>query len=388
MKKEFNKRSINLNKTNSFFLFGPRGSGKSTLVRERFSKNSCYLNLLDLELEEKFTKYPNELKNLVENLDKKTTHVIIDEIQKIPKLLDLVHLLIEDTNKKFILTGSSARKLKYGNANLLAGRAFVYHLHPYTSFEIPGYFDLKHALKWGMLPKIYSLSNDEEKKLFLQSYAQTYLREEIQIEQLVRKLNPFRNFLEIAAQMNGKIINFKKIARDIGVGDTTVKDYYSILEDTLIGFKLNAFNHSFRKQLSTKPKFYFFDTGITRALNKNLTSELEESSFAFGDAFEHFIILEAIKLATYNKYEYSFYYLRTKHDAEIDLVVKRPGEKILFIEIKSSKQVRDEDLTTYSKLIEDFGECEAVCFSRDEYTKTIKNITVYPWQEGLKKFFH
>jgi uncharacterized protein len=239
-----------------------------------------------------------------------------------------------------------------------------------------------------MLPKIYSLSNDEEKKLFLQSYAQTYLREEIQIEQLVRKLNPFRSFLEIAAQMNGKIINFKKIARDIGVGDTTVKDYYSILEDTLIGFKLNAFNHSFRKQLSTKPKFYFFDTGITRALNKNLTSELEESSFAFGDAFEHFIILEAIKLATYNKYEYSFYYLRTKHDAEIDLVVKRPGEKILFIEIKSSKQVRDEDLTTYSKLIEDFGECEAVCFSRDEYTKTIKNITVYPWQEGLKKFFY
>lgn len=391
MAKSAIKRHLKLIKDHSLFLFGPRGSGKSTLIRNEFSKNSHYIDLLDLETEEFFSQNPNELKNIVSKLNKRTTHIIIDEIQKLPKLLDLVHLLIESTDKKFILTGSSARKLKYGNANLLAGRAFVYNLHPFTSFELGKEFDLNQALHWGMLPKIHELDSIEKKSLFLTSYAQTYLKEEIQAEQLVRKLDPFRNFLRVAAQMNGKIINFSKISRDVKVEDKTIAEYYSILEDTLLGFTLHGFDHSFRKQLSTKPKFYFFDTGITRTLNRTLANNLQESTFAYGDAFEHFIILESIKLASYFKYEYRFNYLKTKDDAEIDLIVDRPGEALLFIEIKSSKQVREEDLTSFRKLVKDFkesgGNCEAVCFSRDPYIKQINDINVYPWQEGLKQYF-
>lgn len=381
------KRHLSLSRSQSLFLFGPRGAGKSTLINRQFASNSYLIDLLDIDTEEQFARNPGQLKEIVESLDKQISYVIIDEIQKIPKLLDLVHLLIESTDKKFILTGSSARKLKYGNANLLAGRAFVYNLHPFTSLELGDAFDLKSVLHYGLLPKVQEFEDEEDKKMFLKSYSQTYLKEEIQAEQLIRKLAPFRAFLEVAAQMNGKIINYSKISRDVGVEDKTIKEYYSILEDTLLGFSLNGFQHSFRKQLSSKPKFYFFDTGISRALNRSLSNKLEESSFAFGDAFEHFIILECIKLASYFCSEYRFNYLRTKDDAEVDLIVDRPGEPYLFIEIKSTKQVRAEDLTSLSKIAKDFGSCEAVCFSRDPVRKVIDNVTVYPWQEGLKKFF-
>jgi uncharacterized protein len=385
------KRHLKLVQDHSLFLFGPRGSGKSTLIQNEFAKKSLYIDLLDIETEDLLIQNPSELKNIVKKLGKKTSHIIIDEIQKIPKLLDLVHLLIESTDKKFILTGSSARKLKYGNANLLAGRAFVYNLHPFTSLELGKYFDLNQAMHWGSLPKLQELDTVVKKNLFLTSYAQTYLKEEVQAEQLVRKLTPFRNFLQVAAQMNGKIINLSKISRDVKVEDKTIGEYYSILEDTLLGFTLHGFENSFRKQLSTKPKFYFFDTGVTRALNRSLSNTLQEGTYAYGEAFEHFIILECVKLASYYKHDYQFSYLKTKDDAEIDLVVDRPGKPILFIEIKSSKQVRDEDLTTFARLVKDFkktgDKCEAVCFSRDPYQKQIDDISIFPWQEGLKEYF-
>lgn len=384
-------RLVALPEDHSFFLFGPRGSGKTTLVKDKFKNRSLYINLLVKKTEDLFTRSPDELIKITKSLPKETTHIIIDEIQKIPKLLDLVHHLIEDSDKHFILTGSSARKLKYGNANLLAGRAFVYNLYPFSVFEIPGSIELKQILEWGLIPKIYNLKDQKSKIQFLTSYAHTYLKEEVWSEQFIKNLDPFKNFLEVAAQMNGKIINLSKIAYDTGVDDTTIKRYYTLLEDTLIGFTLNAFRSSFRKQLSTKPKFYFFDTGITRALNRSLGNTLQERTYAYGEAFEHFIILECIKLASYFKYEYRFNYLRTKDDAEIDLVVDRPGKPILFIEIKSSEQVRDEDLTNFIRLIKDFkeseGNCEAVCFSRDTYKKQLGDITVFPWQEGLKEYF-
>lgn len=371
----------------SFFLFGPRGVGKSTVIQKRFAKNSLYINLLDPKQETRFINDPNELENIVRNLEPNISHVIIDEVQKIPALLDLVHLLIETQKRYFILTGSSARKLKRGNANLLAGRAFTYNLYALTSIELGASFDLNHALHWGMLPKLYQFDNDAHKQDFLESYAHTYLKEEIWAEQFIKDLDPFRKFLEVAAQMNGKILNISKIARDTGVDDTTIKRYYSILEDTLIGFFLNAYQDSFRKQLSTKPKFYFFDTGVVRALSYNLSSKLRESTFAYGNALEHFVILECIKLASYHKKEYRFSYLKTKDNAEIDLVVQRPNKPILFIEIKSSKQVRQEDLSGFTRLVNDYGKCEAVCFSRDDYVKNFGAIKVYPWQEGIKKFF-
>lgn len=381
------KRFLDFENNYSFFLFGPRGCGKTTLIKNRFSQHSIFIDLLDPDLEKRFSTRPGELKNIVNGLDKKIKYVIIDEIQKVPKLLDVVHMLIENSNKHFILTGSSARKLKYGQANLLAGRAFTYNLYPLTSIELGKRFDLNLALTWGLLPKIYKLKNPKSKTKFLQAYTHSYLKEEIWAEHFIRNLDPFRSFLEVAAQMNGKILNLSSISRDVGVDDKTIKEYYSILEDTLLGFSLHSFKHSFRKQLSTKPKFYFFDPGVKRALTNSLSIPLQESSYAYGEAFEHFIVLECIKLASYFKDDYRFSYLRTKDGAEADLVIERPGKLTLFIEIKSSSNVQKESLNNFISLTKDFGKCEAVCFSNDPYMKVIENVKIMPWQKGLKEYF-
>ncbi|OGI10418.1 MAG: hypothetical protein A3I68_01705 [Candidatus Melainabacteria bacterium RIFCSPLOWO2_02_FULL_35_15] len=381
-------RFLKLPKDHSFFLFGPRGSGKSTLISNTYNKeNSFFIDLLDTELEERFSRNPKELIEIVEALPNKIKHIIIDEVQKVPRLLDIVHHLIEKTSKLFILTGSSARKLKQEHANLLAGRAFVYNLYPFSYLEIEEKFNLKQVIQWGLLPKIYNLKTENSKMQFLQAYAHTYLKEEIWAEQFIKNLDPFRHFLEVAAQMNGKIINYSNLSNDVGVDDKTIKKYFSVLEDTLIGFFLDGFKNSFRKRLNTKPKFYFFDLGVKRALSRTLTIPLNEGTSAYGEAFEHMVILECFKLASYYKREYRFSYLRTKDDAEIDLVVERPGKPILFIEIKSSKLITKESLRTLISLSKDFGKCEAVCFSNEPYEKLISGIKIIPWNKGIKKFF-
>lgn len=380
-------RLLELPTDHSFFLFGARGTGKSTMIFDAFKDQSLIINLLDPELESSLSKRPNRLKEMVLALDDKTKYVIIDEVQKLPKLLDLVHLLIETTNKIFILTGSSARKLKLGHANLLAGRAFTYNLHPFSCFELDSDFNLDEALQYGLLPKIVSLKTSSSKNKFLQSYAHTYLKEEIWGEQFVKDLDPFRSFLEVAAQMNGKEINFSNIARDVGVDDKTIKKYFSILEDTMLGFFLNGFQHSFRKRLSTRPKFYFFDAGIKRALDLTFDIPLKESTAAYGDAFEHFVFLEIAKLCSYYHPSYKLSYLRTKDDAEVDLIIERPKQKTLFIEIKSSVEVSDDSLKNITELSQDFINCEAICLSRDSRARLVNNVRILPWKDGLKELF-
>lgn len=381
-------RLQNLSQEYSLFLFGARGTGKSTLIHQDFKDEQCYwINLLEPEQEERFSSHPEELLNIVRALPDNITHVIIDEIQKIPKLLDIVHILIEEKKKIFVMTGSSARKLKYGGANLLAGRAFVYYLYPFSFVELKDTFNLNDALQWGLLPKIFSFNKDEDKSKFLQAYTYTYLKEEIWAEQFIKKLNPFRRFLEVAAQTNGKIINYANIARDVGVDDKTVKEYFSILEDSLIGFLLEPFQHSFRKRLSLKSKFYFFDVGVTRSLARILSLPLKASTSLYGETFEHFIILECMKLANYCQSEFRFSYLRTKDDVEIDLVIERPGQPILFIEIKSSKLIKIEDLSRFIKITKDFDNCEAVCLSQEPYPKMLEHVRVLPWKEGIKELF-
>jgi len=382
-------RLLELPKKQSFFLFGPRNTGKSTLLRHNFPVSSCFwLDLLDPLQEEQLALNPSELKARVMALPANITHVVIDEVQKIPKLLDVVHSLIESTEKYFVLTGSSARKLRHGGANLLAGRAFVYHLFPFSPLEIKKQFDLNHALQWGLLPKIFDFGADEEKLRFLQSYTQTYLKEEIWMEQFIRKLNPFRKFLEVSAQCNGKVINFANIARDVGVDDKTIKEYFSLLEDTLIGFFLEPFQHSFRKRLSKAPKFYYFDNGVTRALARILSLSLKPGTSAYGEAFEHFVILECMKLASYFQPEFRFSYLKTKDDAEIDLVVERPGLPLLCIEIKSTDHIRETDLKNFSKLTAELENREAVCFSRDPKKKRYDHVHALNWLDGIKQYFY
>ncbi len=329
-----------------------------------------------MSLAEKVLPLPDEI-----------THVIIDEIQKVPKLLDVVQLLMKETKKCFIMTGSSARKLKHEGINLLAGRAFVYHLFPFTSFELKNLFNLEKALSWGLLPQIFDMETDDEKFNFLKAYSHTYLKEEIWNEHIVRKLLPFQRFLEVAAQTNGKLINYSKIARDVGVDPKTVQEYYTILEDTLVGFMLEPFHNSFRKRLVESPKFYFFDTGIVRALSRTLTTPLEPRTIPYGDAFEHFIILEIHKLIHYFPTEYRLSFLMTKAGSEADLVIERPGKPLLCIEIKSTDQIEREALKSFIKLTEDIPNSEAICLSRDPFLKKFEHVTAYPWQEGIKKIF-
>ena len=382
-------RLIQLPKNKSFFLFGARGVGKSTLLRQTFSEQEAlWINLLGAEEENRFSRHPDELAIIARSLPSQKKYIIIDEIQKIPKLLDIIHILIEEKLPiHFIMTGSSARKLKRGGANLLAGRAFVYYLFPFSYLEIGNAFHLQQTLEWGSLPTAILYTDENDRHLYLQAYANTYLKEEIWSEQFIKNLDPFRRFLEVAAQMNGKILNYASIARDVGTSENTVKEYFSLLEDTLIGFSLEAFHHSFRKRLRVAPKFYFFDTGVTRTLARLLRVPLRESTSAYGETFEHFIILECLKLASYYALDYRFSYLCTKDDAEVDLIVDRPGQPYLFIEIKSSKEILPQSLKTLRQLAKDFQNCEAVCFSQDIYTKKHDEITVYPWKEGIENFF-
>lgn len=385
----FIPRLLQLPVMRSFFLFGARNTGKSTLLRHTFGdKTALWIDLLNPDEEERYAREPMTLKQEVLALDEMVKYVIIDEIQKLPKLLDIVHQLIESTDKIFVMTGSSARKLRHGGANLLAGRAFVYNLYPLSALEINGLFQLDEALRFGTLPSVvYNVQTADEKMRFLQAYAQTYLKEEIWMEQFIRRIDPFRKFLEVAAQCNGQIINFSNIAKDVGVDDKTISQYFSLLEDTLMGFFLEPFHTSFRKRLCTKPKFYFFDPGVCRSLTRMLSVPVKKATSNYGQAFEHFIILECLRLASYYYPEYRFSYLRTRDDAEIDLIVERPGQKLLCIEIKSSDNVREDQLTAFSKLVKDIGPCEAICISQEKRAKKMGEITVLPWLEGLRTYF-
>lgn len=380
-------RTQQLNKNNSLFLFGARGTGKTTLMERLYSGDeTLWIDLLKDSDEGLYGRNPDELSNILGT--KKFRRVVIDEVQKTPKLLDIVHREIEKRKDlQFILTGSSARKLKRGSADLLAGRAFTYNLFPLTSKEIGDDFNLKDVLEFGSLPKLWEYSEKEDKNEFLRSYVRTYLREEIQIEQLVRNLNPFRNFLEIAAQSNGKIVNYTKIANDAGVDNKTVYNYFSILEDTLIGFFLPAFNRSIRKQQHEAPKFYLFDPGVTRALAGTLRVELLPQTYAFGEAFEHWVILECYRANEYKKLDYKMSYLRSKSGAEIDLVIQRPGDKDLLIEIKSTNRITKEYVSKARRFMNDWGRpCHAQIWSLDKNAKVINGIECLYWREGIQRW--
>jgi predicted AAA+ superfamily ATPase len=362
-------------------MFGARGTGKTSLLKETFANTkTLWIDLLRGQSELQYSEDPDSLSSII---DKQVPEwVIIDEVQKIPKLLDIVHLEIERRNTKFALTGSSARKLKRGAANLLAGRAFVYQLYPFTHLELGDAFDLALALQWGALPRILSCSSDEERTLFLESYVESYLKEEIFQEQLTRKIIPFRKFLKIAAQANGTIVNFSNIAKDIAIDSNTVKTYFDILEDTLVGFYLPATDTSFRKQQIKSPKFYLFDTGVKRAI-EGVSHLPIISAQEFGINFEHWLITELYKLNSYTRGGYEFSYLRIRGGLEIDLILRKPREKDIFIEIKSTSRVRSEHLAHLVSVKREHPSARCICLSQEVEARIIDGVEVLPWQMGF-----
>jgi len=365
-------------------MFGARATGKSTLIREMFNETNSII--IDLLKEEQFLRYATNtgvLQEVLEKLPDNIQWVVIDEVQKVPKLLDEVHRQIFEKKFLFALTGSSARKLKRGNANMLAGRAFLYHLFPLTHRELGQEFQLDEALSFGTLPNISQFKSREDKELFLQSYSSTYVKEEVLAEQLVRGIIPFNKFLPLVGQSNGQIVNYSNIAHDIGIDDVTVKNYYSILEDTMLGLFLDAHHSSIRKRQKLSPKFYLFDTGVARHLQGLASQPLNESTYGYGKAFEHFIILEIFRLASYARKNWNFSYLKTSEDNEIDLIIERPGMPTALIEIKSSRMVQDKTIRTLNRFKGDFPGSEAYIFSREVSARKKDGIEILPWQEGI-----
>lgn len=378
-------RLLSLPKANSFFLFGQRGTGKSTLIKQTLltSPDVIRIDLLDSKTYLELSRSPWKLKELIGNY--KT--VFIDEIQKVPLLLDEVHKLIEDKKLRFALTGSSARKLKRAGVNLLAGRAYEYRLFPLTFQELGEDFNLNGFLHWGSLPGAVNATSPQDKEDFLYSYVDTYLKEEIILEQLVRHIEPFNSFLQVAAQCNGESINYENIAKDVGVGAISVKNYYSILVDTLIGFYLPGYHTSKRKRQKKAPKFYFYDVGIVRALQNVLKVAPQSASYEFGNLFESFVINEIVKLNAYRRNRWEFSHLRVDDKDEIDLIIERPGAKTVLIEIKSKDKIDSRDCTALNRLQPDFKNSIAYLFSQDSTERKVENVHCLFWRQGIERLF-
>lgn len=369
-------RKLNLPKLlekKSHFLFGPRSTGKSTLIHASL-KNATVYDLLDTDVFAELLRRP---KIIEENL--RSNLVVIDEVQKLPTILDEVHRLIEKHKKvRFLLTGSSARKVRHGSANLLAGRAWVAELFPLVSSEIDD-FNLTQYLNRGGLPHIYPSSDFNEE---LKAYVNNYLREEIQAEALVQNLSVFSSFFDIMGLSNGCELNYESIRSECGGSINTVKRFVDILQDTLIGFRLPAWTLSKKRKAIQRAKFYFFDCGVARQLARR--GEIGEHSKEFGEAFEHFIILEIRAFLSYSHSPKRMFYWRSTSAKEVDLVIERD----LALEIKATTLVQDKHLRGLKAINEEGLIKKLAIVSLDREARiTQGNIQIYPWQEFLQKLW-
>ncbi|MDR1975041.1 MAG: AAA family ATPase [Bacteroidales bacterium] len=354
----------------SVFLFGARQTGKTTFLKQNFP-NAKYYDLLQVNKYEQLSRNPSllreELMSCAEN-----EIVIIDEIQKIPQLLDEVQWLIVNKNLRFILSGSSARKLKRTGANLLGGRALTNRLFPLVSIEIPD-FDIIKAVNNGMLPRHYLIDNAWRR---IQSYVGTYLGEEIKAEALVRNLSSFNRFLEVAALTNGEIVNYQNIASDCGVSINTIKEYFSIISDTLIGFMLPSFQKTLKRRIIQAPKFYYFDVGITNYLLNR--KNLQPGSTDFGQAFEQFVILEIMAYLNYTNNENKMSYWRTSTGIEVDIIL---GDAKVAIEVKSSSEVQPRHIKGVNLFAEEYPAARLIIVSLDTVARKKGNVDIMPYSQ-------
>ena len=389
------ERKLNLVKLlkgkKSAFLFGPRGVGKTVLAQHYLSRarHATSIDLLSLDALRRYISEPGlfrlEIEQRLRDIPaRETLTVLVDEVQKLPGLLDEVHYLVE-THKgrvQFLLTGSSARKLKRSGANLLAGRAWTLKLHPLSSQEVEP--DLRKALTIGTLPGFYQ-ENLSSARRSLKAYVETYLKEEVIQELLVRKIDHFMRLLDIAGQVNGEPVNYSSIARDSGVSVKTAQEYFDILVDTLVAFRVDGWSHSVRKQLRHSPKYYFFDCGVLNAVRGELQTELKSGSYRYGKLFETFIVNELIRANDYNETGYRFYYWRTNTGQEVDLVLTRgPQDTPKAIEIKSQSSPGESDLKGLRAFGSENNTAELFCLCRTTQKYSLGPIQVLPWQEGIR----
>jgi predicted AAA+ superfamily ATPase len=380
------KRIISLDQqvSSSFFLWGPRQTGKSSLLRERFP-NAYWIDLLDTQEFIKFQNRPAALREEVRILPR-GAWVIIDEVQKVPLLLDEIHNLIEKQGLRFGLCGSSARKIRRGHANLLGGRAFRFELTGLVSEEMKTDLDLHRMINFGFLPRYYELAKINEKDALrgIKSYCSDYLKEEIAAEGLIRNLPQFSRFLETAALSDTEQLNFATIARDCGVSAPTIKSYYEILEDTLMGTFLPAYQKRPRRRIVTTPKFYFGNIGLVNILAKRGT--LEPGSELFGKAFENWIYHELRSYCLYTESDLELSYWRLSTGVEIDFIL---GKMDVAIECKSSNRIHSDHLKGLRELKIDHSDVKkriVVCLE-ERIRITDDEILVMPYQEFLKQLW-
>lgn len=361
----------------AMFLFGGRQVGKSTLLKERFPK-AVYIDLLNSELKNRFRQHPETFRESLLRFPPETL-VVVDEVQKVPDLLDEVHWLMVNKGLYFILSGSSARKLKKSGANNLGGRAIPETLFPLVSAEIPD-FNLDRAVQNGMIPRHYMVANARNR---LKSYIELYLKEEILEEAAVQNVDDFVRFLEVAAISDGEILNYENVASDCGVSANTVKAYYKILCDTLLGFEVPAYRKVIKRKLSKASRFYFFDVGIANYLTGR--HHLAPKTPEYGHSFEHLVIQEIVAYLGYKDSEEKLTYWHTYDNLEVDAVI---GEARIAIEIKSTDSVQISHKKGLTEFAKEHPHVKQILVSRDRITRRSGDVDLYYVTDFLKALWN
>lgn len=373
--------NIKLPKGQSAFLWGPRKTGKTTFLRTAFPESLRY-DLLKTDIFLEFVKRPFLLREQLLAVSSKQLKapVIIDEVQKVPQLLDEIHWLIENKGLQFILCGSSARKLKRGKANLLGGRAWRYEMHPLVSSEVAD-LDLLKALNRGLIPLHY-LQADYRKSL--KAYVRDYLKEEVFDEGLTRNIPAFSRFFDAMGYSHGELTNYANIARDCGVDAKTVKEYYQILVDTLLGTMIEPYKRrKDRNVIIRASKFYLFDVGVAGAITHRRIPQ--EKGEQFGRAFEHFILMELLAHRAYSELDYDVNFWRTKSGLEVDFIL---GHGDVAIEVKGTSRVDNADLRPLKTFIQEYRPATAIVVCNERAARLHENIRILPWHDFLKMLWN
>jgi uncharacterized protein len=370
------KLDLGRSKGLSVFLWGARQTGKTTFLKKTYS-DSLYIDLL---LSQEFRRYLDSPEQFRQRCiaSHQNKPVIVDEIQKLPELLNEIHWLIDNEKISFILSGSSPRKILRKNENLLGGRALRFELYPLTYIEIPN-FDILKAFNNGLMPKIYDSGNAD---VLLEAYIGSYLEDEIIAETKIRNAEIFSRFLTKAAFANGEFVNYTNIAQDCGVASSTVKEYYQILEETLIGSYVQSFQKKPKRRVVLSPKFYFFDIGVANYLLKR--RNIEWGSTEAGHTFEHFIYLELKAYAQYSGKKFPIQYWHTSSHQEVDFIL---GDHECAIEVKATDNVQNRHFKGLKAFSEEYSVKNKIIVSNDPFVRQAGDIMVYPWKVFLEKLW-